>query len=171
MVAVAAVAVMGMGSAGPLDPVTGSAGKVLQNATLSGSSTHGCGGTAPTVIACGYRIDDASVCDVACAPRISGTLGYTGTVWAFLEGFNADHTPASAWRECDLLAGQAVKAGGAEVSYCHDGSNAKEACGADCVVLYPPYALRGAATPPKVMGIQAGPTEAGTWNVYVVYGN
>jgi hypothetical protein len=170
MVAVAAVAVMGMGSAGPLDAITNtSAGKVLQNATLNGAATRSCGGAAPVVTACGFPLDDPSVCDISCAPRISGTLGYTGTVWAFLDGFNADHSPASAWRECSLAAGQAVKAGGAELTYCHDGSNARESCGADCVVLYPPYSLRGAATPPKVAGTQAGPTEAGTWNVYVVY--
>lgn len=166
---VASLAVLGhSATAGlPADGLLNSVGKVVQNGSLNGNTAASCGGVAPVKTLCGGPVDSGA-CNAGCMPGISGTLGYTGTVWSYIDGFNADGTPASAWRECSLLAGQTIRSGTNEVGYCHDGSNAREGCGLDCVVLYPPYALRGVATPPNVAGAQRGPTEAGTWTVSVV---
>ncbi|HEV8361744.1 MAG TPA: hypothetical protein VGR28_14945 [Candidatus Thermoplasmatota archaeon] len=169
MVVAATLGVMGTGAAlWPVEAVLDT-GKVWLSPSVNGYTAQSCGGVAPRDLGCEVGVD-ALACVNGCVPRVSGTLGYTGVIKSILEGRNADGSSARAWLECSLYAGQSAKVAGNEAGYCDRyGSDAEEHCDNDphCVIIYPPYKLRGTATPPKAANAQAG-SATGTWTVSIV---
>lgn len=186
MVAVAALALTGTANAlWPVDQVaavTGGASQFVLAPRLNGQAFVQCNGLSPVQNACAAPfMQDACMGDgVACVPIITGTLGYTGTISAIIDGLDChqlfSHSAClpggtrSVWRTCSYAAG-VTEAGalGVRLVGCSLDTNAwKDAEG--YYDLWPApgtslLTLRGVASPP--LGVPAAPL--GPWTVQVVH--
>jgi hypothetical protein len=174
MVAVlASVAAMGVGHAFlPTDPVLNAGyARFLFEPRLGATEVTGCGGTAPGDSSCSRGVSLESCLEGTCAPQISGTLGFTGTVSASLRGRDCSwkwdagtgeclpDRQIAITRTCNFVGGQAATVVGVSAgSGCWRSPGDPNLCDSLGCTLWPPYSLQG-----SVAAWSVGP-----WKVSIV---
>jgi hypothetical protein len=184
MVAVAALALAGTANAlWPVDQVAAVSGasKFLVGQQLNGRAFVQCNGLSPVSNACATGfLEDQCEGEFQCMPVITGTLGYTGTISAIIDGLDCHQLftrsaclpggTRSIWDTCSYVAGT-TDAGVLHVQLagCQQGANAWSE-GHGVYDLWPApgtnmFTLRGVASLP--LGVPAQPL--GPWTVQVVH--
>jgi hypothetical protein len=152
---------------GGLDGVASAGmGHFLLGPKLDGTIVVACSGLSPVTNACAVPF---AGCVTGCAPAITGTLGYTGTITATIRGFDNNRPPLPVYvsETCQYVAGNRGDVGGAvHLGACSYGTDAPYLCpGGKCgYYMQGPFTLEGLASLP--LAPVARPV--GPWLVEVV---
>ena len=136
----------------------------------NGESVTHCGGLSPMQNACLAGLAQDACVDKACWPNVQGGLAYTGSITAYIFGkdrFGADRYVAYS---CSYIADSATSVMGVVSGGCSGSSNAPYECNRNLQTgrtecgnyLWPPFSLKGLATPPV-----SGSAPLGSWSTTV----